>query len=396
MWYGELPEHWELRSVKSLFHIKKEIAGREGFDVLSITQRGIKVKDVSLNEGQMAQNYAKYQFVNIGDFAMNHMDLLTGWVDCSNYFGVTSPDYRVFTLHDEMQSKSYLLKLLQLCYTQRVFYALGRGAASEGRWRLPRKEFMNFLLPIPPREKQDQIVRYLDWKVSQINKLIHTKQRQVEYVKEKIDVLTNKAIIESRNRLRLKVSVDVIRKWINRNSTTLYRPIGVLNRGRGIFNKDELSGSDLGNSDFFSIEPNFLIFSGQFAWEGAVALTTNAENGCIASHRYYTVRGKEDICETNYLWALFQSSFGDMILNHCSRGAAGRNKPLNFNMLMNEYIPLPSTEMQKLISYNVKLLMQLRKETDIFKRLLAEYRIRLISDIVTGKANVNSSDFARS
>ncbi len=44
----------------------------------------------------MAQNYANYQFVYPGEFAMNHMDLLTGYVGISDHIGVTSPDYRVF------------------------------------------------------------------------------------------------------------------------------------------------------------------------------------------------------------------------------------------------------------------------------------------------------------
>ena len=51
-----------------------------------ITQRGIKVKDTISGEGQLAMDYSKYQFVEIGDFAMNHMDLLTGYVDLSSFY----------------------------------------------------------------------------------------------------------------------------------------------------------------------------------------------------------------------------------------------------------------------------------------------------------------------
>lgn len=32
-------------------------------------------------------------------------------------------------------------------------------------------------LLVPPREEQDQIVRFLDWKVSNINKLINIKKK---------------------------------------------------------------------------------------------------------------------------------------------------------------------------------------------------------------------------
>lgn len=84
--------------IKRIFNIRKEIAGREGLQLLSITQKGIVPKDISRNEGQTAADYSKYQIVHVDDYAMNHMDLRTGWVDLSNYEGVTSPDYRVFIL----------------------------------------------------------------------------------------------------------------------------------------------------------------------------------------------------------------------------------------------------------------------------------------------------------
>ena len=101
IWFGQIPSDWEMRKIKYIFKIQKDIAGEEGHTVLSITQKGIKPKDLSKNEGQLAENYSNYQLVHIGDFAMNHMDLLTGWVDISKYEGVTSPDYRVFELIDK-------------------------------------------------------------------------------------------------------------------------------------------------------------------------------------------------------------------------------------------------------------------------------------------------------
>ena len=101
VWFGNIPINWEMKRLKYVFHIQKDIAGEEGHTVLSITQRGIIPKDFSNNEGQFANSYANYQLVHKGDFAMNHMDLLTGWVDISKYEGVTSPDYRVFVLNDK-------------------------------------------------------------------------------------------------------------------------------------------------------------------------------------------------------------------------------------------------------------------------------------------------------
>ena len=46
-----------MKNIKYLFHIKKDIAGQEGYTVLSITQKGIMPKDLSKNEGQLAESY---------------------------------------------------------------------------------------------------------------------------------------------------------------------------------------------------------------------------------------------------------------------------------------------------------------------------------------------------
>lgn len=130
VWFGNIPINWEMKRLKYVFHIQKDIAGEEGHTVLSITQRGIIPKDFSNNEGQFANSYANYQLVHKGDFAMNHMDLLTGWVDISKYEGVTSPDYRVFVLNDKNgMCPKYYLYMMQMCYSARIFYGLGQGVS---------------------------------------------------------------------------------------------------------------------------------------------------------------------------------------------------------------------------------------------------------------------------
>ena len=116
-WLGEIPSDWKVCPLKYIFTIKKRIAGEPGHTVLSITQSGIKPKDMS-GQGQFAQDYSNYQLVYPGDFAMNHMDLLTGWVDLSKYEGVTSPDYRVFINNDDTTYLSeYYKYIFQYSYS---------------------------------------------------------------------------------------------------------------------------------------------------------------------------------------------------------------------------------------------------------------------------------------
>ena len=163
--YGLIPSHWKIVKLKRIFRIKKEIAGKEGIQVLSITQKGIIPKDITKNEGQMAQDYSGYQFVSKGDYAMNHMDLLTGWVDISIYDGVTSPDYRVFVLNDESSfSKKYYLYFLQYCYSKQIFYSLAQGVSEFGRCRLKADKFLHYDVLYPPYKEQCEIAEYLDEK----------------------------------------------------------------------------------------------------------------------------------------------------------------------------------------------------------------------------------------
>lgn len=179
--WKEIPQSWKLVDIKYLFEIVKRIAGREGYNILSVTQKGLKVKDISGNQGQIAENYSGYQFVFPSDYVMNHMDLLTGWVDCSDQFGVTSPDYRVFRLRDKTQSDTaYYKYVMQCCYMCRIFYSLGQGVSTLGRWRLQTSAFMNFKVPVPPLHEQKEIAHYLNDKCKEIELSIEQKRKQLE------------------------------------------------------------------------------------------------------------------------------------------------------------------------------------------------------------------------
>ena len=183
-WLGKIPNNWRTIRVKYAFRIKKEIAGELGHTVLSVTQRGIKPKDMS-EKGQFSLDYSKYQLVSSGDFIMNHMDLLTGWVDISNMDGVTSPDYRVFqSSNPEKYYPDFYRYVFQTCYQQRIFYGLGQGVSGFGRWRLPAEIFLNFYLPVPPYESQSAIAAYPDTQCAKIDEIIAQAKASIEDYKQ--------------------------------------------------------------------------------------------------------------------------------------------------------------------------------------------------------------------
>ena len=186
VWLDNIPDHWSEIKGRRLFEIKKRIVGELGFQVLSITQQGIRPKDTQSNEGQQSMDYSKYQLVEIGDFAMNHMDLLTGYVDISSTVGVTSPDYRVFSLKDFKKCHpQYLLYLLQNCYINKIFYPFGQGSSQLGRWRLPAEQFKDFVFLLPPVEEQIEISAYISNQLKKLDELSTQAAKAIKLLQER-------------------------------------------------------------------------------------------------------------------------------------------------------------------------------------------------------------------
>ena len=199
-WLGKVPGHWRIHRVRRLCEIRKRISGELGYDVLSITQQGIKVRDIESNDGQLSMDYAKYQFVEIGDFAMNHMDLLTGYVDIAATRGVTSPDYRVFTIRNPLEVHAkYLLYLFQMGYKNKILFAYGQGSSQLGRWRLPSEQFNDLLFPIPPAIEQQNIAAFLDRETTKIDELVDEQRRLMDLLKEKRQAVISHAVTRGLN-----------------------------------------------------------------------------------------------------------------------------------------------------------------------------------------------------
>jgi type I restriction enzyme S subunit len=193
-WLGIIPDQWSAMRVKTVFEIRKRIAGELGHHVLSVTQQGLKIRNTDSNDGQLSMDYSKYQLVEPDDFVMNHMDLLTGYVDVSKFHGVTSPDYRVFTARKKEVSLKFFLYLFQNGYQQRIFYAFGQGASGLGRWRMPTDSFNDFILPVPPLSEQTAIATFLEHETSKIDALVEEQQRLTELLREKRQAVISRAV----------------------------------------------------------------------------------------------------------------------------------------------------------------------------------------------------------
>ena len=388
-WLPQIPAHWDWLMLSQLTEEQcvKNIGCLEN-NVLSLSYGNI-VRKKNIYSGLSPQDFATYQIVyqdniilRLTDLQNDHRSLRTGLVKEK---GIITSAYTCLKVHSNASFVHYLLHAYDL---RKVFYGMGGGV----RQSIGFKDIRSLRFPVAPVAEKEQIVRYLDSMTAKINKLIRAKKKICDLIFEEIILLANEHIDNANlPRYRLKNVIKLVGDQIIREDETLYTPIGVLNRGRGVFHKQQLLGKDLGDSEIFNVSPGDMIFSGQFAWEGAVAILQDTERGCIASHRYPLARAiNPELLKLEYLWAFFQTKYGDMLLNIHSHGAAGRNRPLNIVRLLSEAIPIPPLEEQKKIE---KLFLQLKEAKELaakYSAQLQEYKNSLIASVVTGQVDVRN------
>ena len=182
-WLGSIPVHWKwlyLSQICSEQNIKN--TGNIEKNVLSLSYGQI-IRKKNIDFGLSPKDYGTYQIVDNGNIIMrltdlqnDHKSLRTGLV---RERGIITSAYVCLT---PFENPAYLQYLLHSYDTQKYFYGLGGGV----RQSIGYKDIRYVKIPFPPREEQDQIVRYLDWKVSGINRFV-----KLIYGKPSVDIENN-------------------------------------------------------------------------------------------------------------------------------------------------------------------------------------------------------------
>ena len=173
---------------------------------------------------------------------------------------------------------------------------------------------------------------------------------------------------------RLYTLKDVLHRVsipVNVDENKLYYQIGIRSHSKGIFYKEAETGKQIGNKRIFLIEPNCLILNIVFAWEQAVAKTSEKEVGMVASHRFpmYKVLNNS----LDYIVDFFKTEKGKQLLQMASPGGAGRNKTLNQDFFLNSKIYLPSLNEQLKTSNLIELIEdRIEAQIKIIDTLLSE------------------------
>ena len=371
-WIGEIPDNWDIRKVKHCFYISKEQAHEENPTILSLARAGVKVRDISNNEGQLAASYDNYNPVMPGDLLLNPMDLYSG-ANCSlsDVSGVISPAYIKLRKKVELNPKFYDY-YFKTQYWAMAMFAHGKGVSFDNRWTMNAETLLNYYLPLPSSDVQDKIVDLINKKTAEIDSLIEIENRQIEKLKEYKKVKINEIIQNHSNEhikykyvLSIKSGTSIVNSKLNNDDT--YPVYG--------------GGSLLGYHSDFNCEAGSLVIGRVGANCGCITLMKSkawaTDNALIA----------DTSIDSEYVYYLMVSSdfnkLNDSSAQPLITGTKIKNTITPFTFKIEK-----QKETVKVISKlneNIDSLIVIKKDK-IDK--LKEYKKSLIYEYVTGKKEV--------
>ena len=178
-WLGDIPASWKCKKIGSLFSERKTKVSDKDFVPLSVAKIGVVPQLETAVKSDAGDNR---KLVRAGDFVINSRSDRKGSCGVSELDGSVSLINIVLEPRQEWNGR-YVHYLMRSHIFSEEYYRYGRGIVAD-LWTTRYSEMKNILLPIPPRSEQEQIVRYLDWQVSKINKLIEAKKKQIVTIKE--------------------------------------------------------------------------------------------------------------------------------------------------------------------------------------------------------------------
>lgn len=273
--------------------------------------------------------------------------------------------------------------------------------------------------PLPPLKTQKEVVDFVDQRAISIDELIDKKQDLLEQLEGMREAVITQSVMKGIDpntvmkdtgvewvgsvpshweKLRIGSLIEEVKRPVEVDEDETYQEIGIRSHGKGIFHKEPVTGKEIGNKNVFEVVENALIFNIVFAWEGAVAVSTEAEKGMIASHRFPMYVPRNEEINLKYLKYFFTHGYGQGVLDWNSPGAAGRNRTLNREaMLSEEFWFPPSNEQQQIAQYisnKLSKIDELMGRIEQVIQLLKEKRQILVKHAVTGQTDLSNRNLS--
>lgn len=193
-WFGKVPQNWIQLPLCAIAKIKS-IANQKDEDLLSVYLELGVVKFDDIDEKRTnatSADLSSYQLVEIGDFVLNNQQAWRGSVGVSKFRGVVSPAYLVFELDKRLDSRfaNYLFRDCSMV-SQYLISSKGVGTIQRNLYWAHLKRAVVYL---PPISEQAAIADFLDGRTMQIDQAIQIKERQIELLKERKQILIQQAV----------------------------------------------------------------------------------------------------------------------------------------------------------------------------------------------------------
>ena len=407
-WLDELPSHWQCTKIGALFSERKSKVSDKDYAPLSVARIGVVSQLATAVKTDAGDNR---KLVCAGDFVINSRSDRKGSCGVAKLDGSVSLINIVLTPRNGL-SERYVHYLLRSQPFSEEYYRNGRGIVAD-LWTTRYSEMKSILLPVPPCEEQDQIVRFLDWKVSNINKLINIKKKEIKA----IDALKRSMVSHAITRgltadapmkySGVKWLGDIPQRWytvplyaiaqvksinncIDLPLMSVYLDAGVVPFVEREEKRTNATSKDLTN--YQRVDPGDFVLNNQQAWRGSVGVSFHS--GIVSPA--YIVLSLDNTLDSHYANYLFRSRcMVDQYLV-ISRGVGSIQRNLYWSALKRVVVPIPSKkEQMEIVEYldglNNKFDDTIKKLTEEVA-VLEEYKSKIIADTVTGKIDVRGID----
>ena len=412
-WLPEIPAHWDSKQLRAYLSLADERKGdRKDLQLLSVYREyGVIPKNSRTdNKNHESEDTSKYKVVKNSDIVVNKMKLWQGSLGVSKYDGFVSPAYIV--AHNRFDGNlDYLNRILRSpvfkTYYNRISYGI-----RVGQWDSDYYDFKRLVIPVPPREEQDQIVRYLDWQVSKINKLIHGCQRQIKLLEERRQTVIDRAVTKGVRQGRQMHSIqanwmgDIPADWKMIPSKRLFleskerkhpddKPATASQKYGIILQEDYMKSENKriviatqGLDDWKHVEPdNFVISLRSF--QGGIERSEIF--GCVTWH-YIVLLPQKYVVPRYFKWLLKSKSYIKALQGTSEFIRDGQD--LRYSNFVKVDLPLiPTSEQEEIADYIEQETAKIDRAVPVLEKeieLLKEYCTRLISDVVTGQMDVRN------
>lgn len=146
-----------------------------------------------------------------------------------------------------------------------------------------------------------------------------------------------------------------------------YTRVGIYCHAKGTFQEYVPEGKGLDVDTMYVVHKDNLIVNITFAWEHAIAITKEEDEGKIVSHRFPTYKFKEGQIPAFYKYLILDKRM-EYNLMVASPGGAGRNRVLNKEQFLQIPIKHPSiTEQQKIADFLSCIDSKIKNQEQIVK-----------------------------